>query len=127
MKIFSINQPWAWLVISGIKNVENRAWKTSYRGLLHIHASKEWDDFFKGKYNGFTLDQWNSLDLQVQERLTYRSKNDFLTSAIIGEVVLVDCVRWYNSVWAEKNTWNWILSDPVMYETPVFGVNGLSR
>lgn len=38
----SIKQPWAHLIISGAKPVENRTWTTAYRGLLYIHAAKRW-------------------------------------------------------------------------------------
>ncbi|WBF05198.1 ASCH_ASC-1 domain containing protein [Burkholderia phage CSP3] len=40
MKALSIRQPWAWLVAAGHKDIENRTWRTSYRGPLLIHASK---------------------------------------------------------------------------------------
>lgn len=34
----TIKQPWAALIIAGIKDVENRSWTTPHRGLLLIHA-----------------------------------------------------------------------------------------
>jgi len=40
MKALSIRQPWASLIVAGIKNVENRSWMTQYRGALLIHAGK---------------------------------------------------------------------------------------
>lgn len=40
MKILSISQPWASLVISGDKRYETRGWQTSHRGLLGIHAAR---------------------------------------------------------------------------------------
>lgn len=40
MKAISIKQPWAWLIISGYKTVENRKWYTAHRGDILIHASK---------------------------------------------------------------------------------------
>jgi hypothetical protein len=39
MKTLSIKQPFATLVCAGVKKVENRTWKTDYRGRLLIHAS----------------------------------------------------------------------------------------
>ena len=36
IKILSVRQPWAWLICSRIKDVENRTWKTNYRGRLSI-------------------------------------------------------------------------------------------
>ena len=43
MKAISLKQPWADLIVNGIKDIENRTWKTSYRGKLFIHASKSFD------------------------------------------------------------------------------------
>ena len=39
MKILSIRQPWAHLIVIGIKDIENRTWYPSYRGPLLVHAS----------------------------------------------------------------------------------------
>lgn len=39
MKVLSLRQPWADLVVSGTKRVETRGWTTTYRGPLYIHAS----------------------------------------------------------------------------------------
>lgn len=41
MKALTILQPWASLIIWGEKNFETRGWRTSYRGLLAIHAAKK--------------------------------------------------------------------------------------
>lgn len=40
MKALTIRQPWAWAIMSGIKTIENRTWKTPYRGDIIIHAAK---------------------------------------------------------------------------------------
>ena len=40
MKAISIRQPWAWLIVNGYKDIENRTWNTKYRGPVLIHASK---------------------------------------------------------------------------------------
>jgi hypothetical protein len=37
--VLSVKQPYATLICAGIKTVENRTWKTDYRGKLLIHAS----------------------------------------------------------------------------------------
>lgn len=42
-RILSIHQPWAWLIVNGYKDIENRSWNTSYRGSLLIHAGKAID------------------------------------------------------------------------------------
>ena len=40
MKALTISQPYASLIASGEKWVENRRWETKYRGPLAIHAGK---------------------------------------------------------------------------------------
>lgn len=40
-KALSIQQPWASLIITGNKLVENRTWNTKWRGTLAIHAGKK--------------------------------------------------------------------------------------
>lgn len=40
MKAITLWQPWASLVAGGVKTVETRSWRTSYRGPLAIHAAK---------------------------------------------------------------------------------------
>lgn len=39
MKVLSLTEPFATLILNGSKSVETRSWKTSYRGELYIHAS----------------------------------------------------------------------------------------
>ncbi|MBQ6959898.1 MAG: ASCH domain-containing protein [Clostridia bacterium] len=39
MKVLSLTEPYATLIKKGIKTIETRGWKTSYRGKLYIHAS----------------------------------------------------------------------------------------
>ena len=46
MKALSIQQPWAWLIAHGPKDVENRNWMTGYRGIVLIHAGKQVDGSF---------------------------------------------------------------------------------
>ena len=38
MKALTIRQPWAALIVQGIKTIETRGWNTNYRGPLAIHA-----------------------------------------------------------------------------------------
>lgn len=39
IRVLSVRQPWAGLIVHGFKALENRDWETSYRGPLAIHAS----------------------------------------------------------------------------------------
>ena len=40
MKVLTIKQPWATLIMQGDKRFEFRSWQTKYRGELLIHAGK---------------------------------------------------------------------------------------
>ena len=40
MKALSIRQPWAWLIVNGYKDIENRTWPTRFRGRVCVHAPK---------------------------------------------------------------------------------------
>lgn len=39
MKVLSLKEPFATLIMNGTKKVETRSWKTNYRGEIFIHAS----------------------------------------------------------------------------------------
>jgi hypothetical protein len=41
MKALTVKQPWASLIVEGIKNIENRTWKTNFRGRILIHAATQ--------------------------------------------------------------------------------------
>lgn len=38
MKTISIKQPWASLIVEGVKDIENRTWRTKFRGRVLVHA-----------------------------------------------------------------------------------------
>jgi hypothetical protein len=44
MKALSVKQPWAHLLVHGLKTIEVRSWSTNYRGRLTIHASRNVDE-----------------------------------------------------------------------------------
>ena len=48
----------------------------------------------------------------------------FPKGAIIGSVVISDCVQNHPSVWAEKGCWNWVLKDAVLFDKPIMNVKG---
>lgn len=118
MKAISIKQPYASLIVSGIKNIENRTWKTNYRGRVLIHAS--------------AVPALSDIGDLPTEQLKYaysemgkgKEIEPIVTSAIIGSVEIVDCVQNHNSVWAEKGVWNWVLANPVKFKEPILGVKG---
>lgn len=40
MKVLTIKEPWATLILEGKKTIETRTWNTNYRGIILLHASK---------------------------------------------------------------------------------------
>ena len=50
MKTLTINQPFATLIVEGLKEYEFRTWKTNYRGEILIHAGKGVDKKAMKKY-----------------------------------------------------------------------------
>ena len=112
MKALSIKDPWAWLICSNIKDIENRTWKTNYRGRIYVHVSanpdKKWIDIYP---------------VQAIDQLPkFRNKGCY--SAIIGEVTITDCIKNSNSIWANNNCWHWLLKDAVLYDRPILNVKG---
>ena len=101
MKALSVKQPWAAAILFFGKDVENRTWKTDYRGPLLIHASKTFD------HRGF-----ERIRGRGDTRLPYFNYRENM-GGIVGLVELVDCDCGYHpSDWAERGYWHWILKDP---------------
>jgi hypothetical protein len=144
MKVLSIKQPWCSLIGLGIKPIENRTWKTNHRGTLLLHASASFDNVTRDLNwcAPFTVPQFNIVDEYIGSTKTVQDfKRELPTSAIIGEVQLIDCVQDHDSIWAEswdemqlewfrinnqkvKPIWNWVLENPVLYDEPIKNVKG---
>lgn len=119
MKALTIKQPWASLIAHGLKNIENRTWKTNYRGRILIHAAAT-----------PVKEGWDALnEMQLAKSYAHRDKlygnNEELPyGAILGSVEIVDCVQNHPSIWAEEGVWNWVLANPVLFDEPIPGVKG---
>lgn len=74
MKVLTIKQPWATLIMQKDKRFEFRSWQTKHRGTLWIHAGK-------------------SIDEEAMKRLAPYLPKDVPTGKILGKVKLVDCVK----------------------------------
>ena len=121
MKAISIKQPWASLIAHGIKDIENRTWKCPQKYLgqrILIHASGCHGKKFE---INLTDEQMKQAFPLISEKST-SGKWEF--GAIIGSVVISDCIQNHPSVWAEKDCWNWVLEDAVLFDKPIMNVNG---
>ena len=129
MKAISIKQPWASLIVHGIKDIENRTWKCPQKYIgqrILIHASAK--PTVKGNCIScwMTEDQYKFITLNISsgKRLNDICFLEHYSSAIIGSVKIVSCVQNNSSVWAEKGVFNWVLSEPILYENPIENVKG---
>ena len=89
MKALSIRQPWAWLIVNGHKDIENRDWTTKVRGRVLIHASK-----------GMTRDEYAFAFVHAEEQgVKIPAFGDLERGGIVGEAEIVDCVEDHPSPW----------------------------
>ncbi len=86
MKALSIRQPWAWLIATGLKDVENRTWRTSFRGPFLIHAGSAFDA------EGYA---W----VVSTTGLVLPRGEQFDRGGIVGKAEIIDCVTESNSRW----------------------------
>lgn len=91
MIALSIQQPWAALIVTGVKDVENRSWSTRYRGPFLIHAGKKFDPGAQDDVDAF-------IHPVTGECLAERPQS-FERGGIIGEAEIVDCVEAHPSPW----------------------------
>lgn len=85
MKCLSVRQPWAWLLVNGHKDIENRSWKTKFRGPLVIHAGKVLDR------NGLRWVREHFPDIKLP--------SEFNLGGLVGVVTLRDVVQSSTSPW----------------------------
>jgi hypothetical protein len=94
MHCLSVRQPWASLIVRGIKDIENRTWCTNHRGPLLIHAAKRID-----------------LDADTRGLLSRAEVEALPRGGIIGMVNVVACVTASSSPWFTGPV-GWVLTDP---------------
>lgn len=100
MKVIVVRQPWAWLIVNGYKDIENRTWATKYRGPLLIQASAT-----------------RPTRPVLEEQRRYAAKcgvklpDEFHFGGIVGCVRLEDCVTKTRSKWFDGDV-GWVLSKP---------------
>lgn len=104
MRALSLKQPWAWAVVKGIKDIENRKWSTKFRGEVLIHASTNYDPL------GDIILKEEGIEAPVKPLLNY--------GAIIGKVTIVDCVRIHPSKWFFGPR-GLVLKDAIEFERPI--------
>ena len=118
MKVLTIRQPWATLIMLGYKRFEFRGWPTQYRGELLIHAGK-------------------TVDKEASEKLKKYLPSELPLGKILGKVNLVDCIKCDEKLKSEclkenpdvyakssfEERYAWQLTDVQVFEEPI-EVNG---
>jgi len=78
MKVLTLKQPWAELVLQGRKKIELRKWNTKFRGKFLIHSSKVSDEEGMRKFGfdklpcGFILGETNLIEVKK-----YKDSSEF--------------------------------------------------
>ena len=132
VRVLSIRQPYADLILCGRKWCENRTWPTNHTGTMYIHASS-WDPDARR--------EWRAAGHDPAEDLPTGG----LTGAIIGRVQVVGCyeveqlgtisegrtprgldslAEWLDAQDPEGwdhvfGPWCWILKSPEVLKTPL--------
>lgn len=102
----SVRQPWAWLIIHGGKDWENRTWPTRVRGRVLIHAAKRMEQA-----------EWEAaVEFHRQQGFTtpFPAAHVLRFGGVIGSVDIVDCKsdlaiqklggasKWFQGPWGFK-------------------------
>ncbi|AQG98669.1 hypothetical protein A9R05_07340 [Burkholderia sp. KK1] len=97
MKALSIRQPWAWLIVNGHKDIENRTWPTKFRGRVLIHASKE---MTRAEYEDVEDYLFGECGIPADIKLPAREELE--RGGIVGVATIVNCVH----PGAESSPWH---------------------
>lgn len=98
MKALSIRQPWAWLILHGGKDVENREWPTAFRGEVLIHAGKT---MTRGDYEACALFCSGMPDGALPADFRFPSFDELKgqLGGVVGKMRIADCVTQSPSPW----------------------------
>lgn len=136
MKALTVKNPWAWAIVHGYKDVENRFQQTHHRGRLAIHTAKTADPA------GYTdpairdaIDDYNSSPVVPGELIKRADLTHF--GYVEGTVQVVGCHHANDcrnadtgrlcSEWAHDNAYHWELAqaEPFVSPWPARGMLGL--
>lgn len=113
MKAFTVYQPYAYAILTGLKEYETRPRRTNIRGRVAVHAARGNPKF---------VSMAAAMALPEQIKLYF--------GAVLGTVEIVDCLPVEEVIGTltereralgdySKGRWAWVLKNPVMFDTPV--------
>jgi hypothetical protein len=100
LQALSVRQPWAWLIVNGLKAIENRPYRIRCPRSLLIHASRNLDDCTEDKIE--RLERKHGISIPSEYEL----------GGIVGVVDVIDCVESHESKWFVKGNFGWALANP---------------
>lgn len=112
MKALTLKQPWAWLLIHGGKDIENRDWPTGFRGRVAVHTSSK--PYLQEYEAAQVLIHVENIKLPHP----LPEHKELLYGAIIGTVEIVDCVEWSASPWFYGD-YGFVVRDPIALPEPI--------
>jgi hypothetical protein len=101
MRALSVRQLWAWAIIHAGKDIENRSWRTHYRGEVAIHASSKIDE-----------------NAKLPRGSLKPAEENLIFSEIIGLVDLVDVIESSRSKWF-GGPFGYVLTNPRPLSKPI--------
>lgn len=99
LRALSVRRPWAQLIATGAKRIENRTWSTDYRGPILIHASKAFED----------------TGVRLAARLGVVVDPAACATGYLAVVDLIDVHRAGRACgdpWAMPDHYHWVLANP---------------
>jgi activating signal cointegrator 1 len=87
MRALSIGQPWATLIVRGVKPFEARTWSTSYRGEIAVHASSSIKGWVREEC------ETNALIRKALKKAAIIDLDELPRGAVVGTVVVADVHR----------------------------------
>lgn len=122
MKALSVTQPWATVICTGLKDVENRKWQAAQapgRILIHATSAKvpgNWENYPSENVSNVKNGR---LMGQIPE---YK---DMPNGAIIGYVDCYKIIKDSDSPWAQADSFHWCLRDARFFDEPIYGIKGV--
>lgn len=125
MKVLTVWQPFASLLVAGIKENETRSWPTEYRGELLIHAAKK---PVKEVMKLMSQEAIKEATRLLREAGVAEKLDDLPTGCIVGFANLVDVVKTGETEVSDterllgdwtRGRYGWKMTDPVRFHEKI--------
>ncbi len=112
LKALTVRQPWAYLIMRGVKKVENRSWKPTLQvgERFVIHA-------------GYVNAKWPD---RIPESLRHEVPKNIARGAALGTVRLasvheagVECGKECEIFGSPDYRYHWVVDDPQLFASPI--------